>query len=232
MFATGRAVRTVVSTVCALVVAAGCSSPDDDPAPAPTGTIDATTMRGALLQAAEIGPTWTAPEQSADAGRLVSICGGASSPPPAPPGATVIAAPFADEGEKGAQTLDQTALVYPDVTAATAAQTALRAVADTCPATVSVPATVTDDKSEPAYTETVQVQPLEQGSWSGFAVIRHKKYEPRHPGTADTAVAVLRDRNVVLVDAYAIYRLDNASTGPGFDSDWQKLVGSVLQRVG
>jgi hypothetical protein len=91
---------------------------------------------------------------------------------------------------------------------------------------------VTSDRSEPAYTETVAMQPLTQGGWSGFAVIRHKKYEPKHPGTADTAVVVLNNRNVVLVDAYAIYRLNNASTAAGFDTDWQKLVGSVVQRVG
>ncbi|HEY0001114.1 MAG TPA: hypothetical protein VGB74_11720 [Actinoplanes sp.] len=210
---------------------AGCSG-DDDPAPEPTGLLSVTTMRGALLQATEIGPTWAAPEQTPDPGKLVSICGGTSTPPTAPPGAEVVAGSYVDEGQKGAQTLDQTALVYPDATAATAGQTALRAVAETCPASVTVPATATADKSEPAYTETVQIQPLEQSAWTGFAVIRHKKYELAHPGTADVAVAVLRSRNVVLVDSYAIYQLNNASTGPNFDADWQKLVGSVLQRVG
>jgi hypothetical protein len=230
MFVTGRAVLAAVGV---LVLAAGCSSSGADPAPAPTGTIDVTTMRGALLQAADIGPTWAAPDDSAaDSQKLVSICGGTSAPTSAPPGATVVAAPFTDEGDTGAQSLYQFALVYPDATAATAAATALRAVADTCPADVSVPATDTSDKSEPAYTEAVRIQPLTQDAWTGFAVIRHKKYEPKHPGTADTAVAILSSRNVVLVDAYAIYRLNNSSTSPGFDSDWPKLVGSVLQRVG
>jgi len=232
MFVTGRAALVAASVlVLAAGGVAGCSS-SKDPAPAPTGLVDETTMRGALLQAAEIGPTWTAPTDSADPNQMDSICGGTSTPPSVPPGGTVVSAPFADEGENGAQTLDQTALVYPSVTAATAAQTALRAVADTCPATVSVPATVNDTKSEPAYDETVQIQPLNQGAWSGFAVIRHKKYEPKHPGAADTAVAILTTRNVVLVEAYAIYRLNSASTSPGFGTDWPKLVGSVLQRVG
>jgi hypothetical protein len=225
-------VRAVLAAACVLALAAGCGSSDDDPAPAPTANIDVTTMRGALLQAADIGPTWAAPADRTDPNQLVSICGGTATAPTAPPGATVVAAPFADEGESGAQTLDQTALVYPDVTAAQAALTALRAVADGCPATVNVPAVVTNDKSEPAYTETVQIQPLTQDAWSGFAVIRHKKYEPKHPGTADTAVTVLSSRNVVLVDTYAIYRLNNASTSAGFDADWKKLVGSVLNRVG
>jgi hypothetical protein len=63
-------------------------------------------------------------------------------------------------------------------------------------------------------------------------VIRHKKYEPKHPGMADTAVAIVQTGNVVLVDAYAIYRLGATTTAPGFDADWQKLVGTVVQRVG
>ena len=63
-------------------------------------------------------------------------------------------------------------------------------------------------------------------------VIRHKKYEASHPGTADTAVVVAQTSNVVLVDAYAIYQLNNASAAPSFDQDWKKLVGTVVQRVG
>ncbi|GAA0495597.1 hypothetical protein Ade02nite_18400 [Paractinoplanes deccanensis] len=232
MFVTGRVARTAAAVLCALLVAGACSSGDDDPAPEPTGLIAATTMRGALLQAADIGPTWQPPAQSPDPNQLVSICGGTSTPPPVPPGGEVVAASFVDEGEKGAQTLDQTALVYGDPSAAQAAQAALRAVADGCKADVSVPATVNDEKSEPAYTETVEIKTLDESGWSGFVVIRHKKYEPKHPGTADTAVAVLSSRNVVLVDAYALYQLNNASTSPNFATDWPKLVGSVVQRVG
>jgi hypothetical protein len=95
-----------------------------------------------------------------------------------------------------------------------------------------VPATVTNDRNEPAYTETVEIRRLDEGGWKGIVVIRHKSYDAAHPGTADTAVAVLTVKNVVLVDAYAIYRLNNASTGPAFESDWSRLVGSVLKRVG
>ncbi|MEV4347357.1 hypothetical protein AB0J83_23120 [Actinoplanes sp. NPDC049596] len=224
--------RFAAPALCVVLLAAGCSSGDDDPAPEPTGLIAATTMRGALLQATDIGPTWAAPADAADGKQLVSICGGTTTPPPVPPGSEVVAASFVDEGEKGAQTLDQTALVYGDASAAKAGQAALRAVADGCKADISVPATVTNDKSEPAYTETVEIKTLDESGWSGFAVIRHKKYEPKHPGTADTAVAVLTKSNVVLVDAYAIYQLNNASTSPNFAGDWQKLVGSVVQRVG
>lgn len=231
MFVTGRIARVAVTTVCALFVAVGCSS-DDDPAPEPPGLIDVTTMRGALLQATEIGPTWQPPAQKPDPSRLVTVCGGTSTPPPMPPGAEVVASSFVDEGQKGAQTLDQTALVYPDETAAAAGQALLLGVAEGCPANVSVPATVNDQRSEPAYTESVQIQTLKEGAWSGFVVLRHKVYEPKHPGTADTAVVVLQSRNVVLVDSYALYLLNNSSAAPNFTADWQRLVGSVVKRVG
>jgi hypothetical protein len=232
MFVTGRAALAAASVlVLAAAGLAGCSS-KDDAAPEPTTNIDATTMRGALLQAADIGPTWTPPEDPGDAGKLVAICGGTSTPPPVPPGAQVVAANFEDAGDTGAQTLEQSALVFPDKSLADAAQAGLKAAADSCAPSVSVPKTVSADKNEPAYTETVKVQPLQQGSWSGFVVIRHKEYEPTHPGVGDTAVAILTDRNVTLVDAYAIYRLNNASTSADFGSDWGKLVGTVIQRVG
>ncbi|AEV83971.1 hypothetical protein ACWT_2470 [Actinoplanes sp. SE50] len=232
MLVTARPFRVAVAAALALVAVAGCSSSDDDKPD--SGRIDVTTMRGAFLQAAEIGPTWTAPETDASAGTpsLVSFCGGTSTPPALPPGADPVSSSFADEGEQGAQTLEQLALVYPDTTAAQAGQALLRAVADGCPPTASVPATVTSDKSEPAYTETVEVRPLDEGGWSGFVLVRHKKYEASHPGAADTAVAVLTTRNVVLVDTYAIYQLDKSEAAAGFESDWKRLVGSVVQRVG
>jgi hypothetical protein len=231
MLLIGKVARAAL-VVCALGAFAGCS--DDDPAP-DSSLIDLNEMRGAMLQAQDVGPTWTPQDQSADPNRLVSICGGTSTAPPAPPGAQIVATPLVDEGETGAQTLDQTALVYADPSQARAALAALRAVADGCPANVSVPQTVTADKSEPAYTETVAIQQLSQNDWTGFAVLRHKAYEPKHPGTADTAVAVLAKRNVLLVDAYAVYRLGatgDPSTAAQFTGDWQKLVGTVVHRVG
>ena len=223
--------RVAVTAVCALALVTGCS--DDEPDPPPEGgLISVTTMRGAFLQPADVGPTWAAPEESAAPTQLVSFCGGTSTPPEVPPGAELISSSLADEGTTGAQTLHQTALVYPDAAGAAAGQALLRVVADQCPPTQSVPATVTADRNEPAYTETAEVRALDEGGWSGFVVIRHKKYDAAHPGTADTAVAVLSSRNVVIVDTYAIYRLDNASASPNFETDWQKLVGSVVQRVG
>lgn len=227
MFVTARA---AITALCVLAVAGGCSSDDGDKPD--NSLISETTMRGALLQAADVGPTWKAPEESADPNQLVSICGGTTAPPTVPPGANVVAGPLVDEGEKGAQTLEQIALVYPDKSAAEAALTGLKAIADGCQASQSVPAVSNDQRNEPAYTETAQQQTVDERGWSGFVVIRHKKYEAAHPGTADTAVTVVRRANVVLVDAYAIYQLSTASAAPQFDADWRKLVGSVVQRVG
>jgi hypothetical protein len=232
MLVIGKAGRVAVA-LCALALFAGCS---DDSNPTPDNSLlDVNEIRGALMQANEVGPTWTPPDQAPDPNQLVSICGGTSKAPTAPPGGQVVAAPLVDEGDTGAQTLDQTAVVYSDPSAAKAGLTALRAVADGCPASVDVPRTVNDEKSEPAYTEKVSIQQLARGNWSGFAVIRHKEYESAHPGTADTAVAVLADRNVLLVDSYAIYRLGavgNASGASQFSGDWQRLVGTVVNRVG
>ncbi|MEU4236787.1 hypothetical protein [Actinoplanes sp. NPDC026619] len=227
MFRTGR---VAVTALCVLAMAAGCSS--DDGEKPDNSLISVTVMRGALLQATEVGPTWKAPDESADPNQLISICGGTTAPPQVPPGGSVVAAPLADEGEKGAQTLEQIALVYGDKSGADAALTGLKAIADGCPATQNVAAVINDERSEPAYTETVQQETVDESGWSGFVVIRHKKYDPAHPGTADTAVTIVQRTNVVLVDAYAIYQLSNASTGSQFDADWKKLVGSVVQRVG
>jgi hypothetical protein len=227
-----RAARAVVIAVCAAVLSTGCSGSDDAPDPPDGGLITVTTMRGALLQAADVGPTWRPPATSTDPTRLVAFCAGPATAPPVPPGAEVVTQPLVDEGTAGAQTLTQTALVYPDATAAQAGLAALRALADSCPPTVNQPAQATADRHEPAYAETAKTTELDEGGWTGFVIIRHKAYEPQHPGIADTAVAVLSKQNVLLVDAYAVYRLGNASTGPQFTSDWKKLVGTVLNRVG
>ena len=230
-----RSVRAATVAVCAAVVLAGCGSGDDASPKPGNGTIDAATMRGALLQGKDIGPTWTAPDASAAPPQLVSICGGDNLAPAIPGSPEVVSAPLADEGTAGAQALTQTALVYPDAASAQAGQVALKVVADACPPSVDVDAKTTDDTQEPAYTETVATQPLNQGEWSGFVVIRHKQYEPAHPSTADTSIAVLVKRNVLLFDSYAIYRLGEKgsapSANPQFTSDWQKLVGTVLSRV-
>lgn len=232
MLEIGKVARTLAAALCAAGLAAGCGGSDDTPEPPDGGIVTVTTMRGALLQAAEIGPTWKPPTASADPQRLVAFCGGAATAPPLPPGAEVVSVPLVDEGNEGAQTLTQTALVYPDQTAAQAGLAALRAVADGCPADVSVPAAVSDVRSEPAYTETVRTTELSEGGWTGFVVTRHKAYEPKHPGIADTAVAVLSRGNVLFVDSYAVYRIGNASTSAQFETDWKKLVGTVLNRVG
>ena len=234
MFVTARAARIAVTALCALAVTTACSdSKDDNKQPDQQDQlISATTMRGALLQASEVGPTWSAPDESADPNQLVSICGGTTPAPDAPPGGEIVSAPLADEGEKGAQTLEQIGLVYGNKSGADAALAGLRGIADGCQKTVNVPAAKTSDRNEPAYTETVAVQPINEEGWVGFVVIRHKTYDPAHTGTADTAVTVAQTSNVVLVDAYAIYQLNSASPAASFDTDWKKLVGTVVQRVG
>lgn len=232
MLVIGRVARAAAVALCTAAVAAGCSSSDDAPEPPDGGTVTVTTMRGALLRAEEIGPTWKAPATAPDPARLVVFCGGQATAPPVPPGAEVVSVPLVDEGTDGAQTLTQTALVYPDATAAGAGLASLRALADGCPPSVSVPAVENAERAEPAYTETTRTVPLDEGGWSGFVVNRHKAYEPTHPGIADTAVAVVSRANVLLVDTYAVYRIGNASTGAQFETDWKKLVGTVLNRVG
>jgi hypothetical protein len=193
-------------------------------------------MRSSLLQGKDIGPTWAAPDAASTAPpQLVSICG-ATNPAPAVPGSPQVASvPLVDQGTTGAQSLTQTALVYANATAAQAGLVAFRVVADACPPSVEVEAQSTDDAQEPAYTETVVTQPLNQRQWSGFTVLRHKQYEPNHPSTADTAIAVLVKRNVLFFDAYAVYRLGEKgkapSVSPDFTGDWQKLVGTVITRV-
>ena len=92
--------------------------------------------------------------------------------------------------------------------------------------------TIVTTRPVPASTETAQTTELNEGGWTGFVVVRHKAYEAKHPGTADTAVAVVSKQNVLVVDAYAVYRIGNGSGGSQFDSDWKKLVGTVLNRVG
>ena len=232
MFVTARAARIAVTALCAFAVTAACSDSDDDGKQPEKGLISATTMRGALLQAAEVGPTWSAPEESADPDQLVSICGGTTPAPTVPPGGEVVASPLVDEGEKGAQTLEQIALVYGNKTGADAALAGLRGVADGCQKSLSVPGVKTSDRNEPAYTEKVSIEPVNEEGWTGFVVIRHKSYEATHPGTADTAVTIVQTANVVLVDAYAIFQLNSASPAATFDTDWKKLVGTVVQRVG
>lgn len=224
----------MISGVVAVVAAAGlagCSS-DDPPAPDPT-TISVDTVRNALLKAADVGPTWKAPTESAAPGQLVSICGADTAPAAIPGSPSVVSAPLSDEGTEGVQSLTQVALVYEDAVSSATALATLRTVADACPRSVQRPAK-TGDREEPAYTETATTSPLEEGGWTGFVTTRNKQYDKAHPATADVAVVALSRGNVVLVDQYAIYRLgkSDASANPQFSTDWQKLVGTTLNRIG
>jgi hypothetical protein len=229
MLVIGRFLRAAVA-VCAVAAFAGCSS-DDSPDPDGT-TITVDTMRNALLKAAEVGPTWKAPAESAAPNQLVSICGADTEPSGIPGSPQLVAAPLSDEGTEGVQSLTQYALVYEDAVSAATALATLRTVADACPPSVSKPAK-TGDREEPAYTETTSTAPLEEGGWLGFVTTRNKQYDKEHAATADVAVAALARGNVVLVDQYAIYRLgkSDASANPQFSTDWQKLVGTTVNRI-
>jgi hypothetical protein len=224
-------VARAVAALCVGALFAGCGAGDDTPDPAPTGPIIAVaTMQSALLKPADVGPTWV--EQDAlTPGQLVKLCAGEAAVAEAPLGATPVPSALVDEGDKGAQTLTQIALVYADAAAAAKGLATLRDVAAACAPSVTAPEKTGPERREPAYTETAAAAPLESRGWSGFVVNRHLQYDPAHPGVVDTAAAVLVKRNVLLVDAYAVYRLGAASTSPQFDADWRRLVGTVLNRV-
>lgn len=230
MLVIGRAAR-VVCAACAVVAFAACSSPDKAPQPAPPpANLDANAIRTALLKPTDLGPTWKA-APSTRPQPLVALCGGGEDAPPVPGSPSVVSTPLVDEGTKGVQTLDQVALVYPSAVEAAAGLAALQVSADACARTVNVPAQETEQRREPAYTETLTIAPLTSGQWSGFVVERHKVYDPKHPAAADSAVAVLSMRNVLLVDAYAVHVLGARTAAPQFTADWRKLVGTTVKRV-
>ncbi|MFI5491330.1 hypothetical protein [Actinoplanes sp. NPDC051859] len=228
MLVPGRMLRGVLAIV-AVATFAGCSSDDDEP---DGGKLTVSMMQNAFLKPADIGPTWKAPTESAPPTTLVSICGGDTEPAIIPGKPSVTSAPLADEGTEGAQSMTQIALVYDDIISASTALAQLRTVADACPKSVQKPAK-TGDREEPAYTETATTSALEESAWIGFVTIRNKQYDKAHAATADVAVVALSRENVVLIDQYAIYRLgrSDASANPQFTADWQKLIGTTLNRV-
>lgn len=225
-------VLRAVAAGCAVAILAGCTSAEDpDPAP-DTTVIDANAVTAALLAPADIGPTWKVSKEALHPTPLMAMCGGGEEAPPVPGGPAVAASPLVDEGNTGLQTFDQVALVYAEPADATGAVSALKVDADACARSISVPADFSESHKEAAYTETLDVSQYSQGEWSGFVVERHKLYELAHPGAIDTAVAVLTLHNVVLVDSYAIYVLGSKAAAPQFSTDWRKLVGSTVTRIG
>lgn len=230
----GKVSRAVVAA-CVVAVLAGCTS-GSSPGPTPQSsgtTVDASVLQAALLQPQDVGETWKSPDRSGAPVTLVSLCGGDPAIPPVPGSPAITGATLVDEGQDGAQRLDQIGLAYDGPATATAALDTLRAVAQACPATVTKPSETRENKRLPGYTETVTTTALNPRGWSGFVVVRHRVYaETTRPAIGDTAVAVLSSRNVVVVVSYGIYRLGAQSTGPQFTTDWQRLVGSVLRRVG
>lgn len=230
MLVIGKVLRAV-SVGCAAVLLAGCTTSAKAPdVPPDTTVIDAKVVTAALLAPADIGPTWkVSPGLHPDA--LMALCGGGEDAPPVPGTPSVAASPLVDQGDKGLQTLDQVALVYPEAADAIGGLAALQVSANACAPSISVPAQVSDARSEAAYKETLAVSPLTMGQWTGFLVERHKLYEPTHPAAADTAVAVLSLHNVLLVDSYAIYVLGAKAAAPKFADDWHNLISATASRV-
>lgn len=232
MFPVGTCSRWL-ATAGVVALLAGCTGGSPDPAPTNTEPrIDIAAARGALLEAKDIGPTWTTPQRSAATPTMVALCGGDAAAPPVPGKPTLATASLVDEGEGGAQSLDQVALVYDNAAAATAGLQELRAAATGCRPTVTKAPELVENRRLVGFTETVRTSPLNPQGWSGFVVVRHRAYDDAiRPTIGDTAVAVLTTRNTVVVVAYAIYRLNAASTGPQFTADWQRLVRTVVSRL-
>jgi len=225
-----RLLRTMTAGSVAVTLAlGGCT---DDSTPDVNGpAITVAMMQAGVLKGTDIGPTWKQPDQSPAVTGVIPFCGGLASRPPIPGKPSVVASSLADEGEKGAQAFDMVGLVYPDTAGADAAIETLHATAVNCAPTASRTAGPRDTTAEAGYTETTKVESLNSGGWSGFVVLRHKVYEATTPGTADTAVAVLAEGNGMVVASYGVYWIGQHSTGPEFDTDWRRLVATVLNRV-
>jgi hypothetical protein len=233
----GRFVRAAVGgCLVAWVVVAltGCSGAGNGPAPGVTGpTMTVDMVRAGLLRPTDVGSTWVESDVAPPTKTVVGLCAGdaTATKPPVPGSPSVVVSSLKDEGDRGAQAFDQVGLVYADAKAAGAGLDALRVTAGACPSSVSRSAQPHESSAEAGYTESASVSPLRSGAWSGFVVVRHKQYEVASPGTADTAVAVLVLRNVVVVAGYAVYWVGSHTTGPNFTTDWQRLVDTVLSRV-
>ena len=221
------AVRLAVIALSAGSASTACSSDKPDEPPA----ITVNAVQSALLQATDLGATWTPPDASPPPSTLPALCAGDAKRPAVPGKPTTVTASAVDSGEAGAQSFDQVGLVYPDTKSATAARDTLQAAAKACAATASHAPQATSESPEAGYTETFSTRPLSSGPWAGFAVVRHKIYEKGSAATGDTAVAVLTSRNAVLVASYAVYRIQQASQPPDFSGDWQRLVGAFVSRV-
>jgi len=228
----GRVTQVVVATCLTVVALAGCTDDKKDEGPA----ITISAVQSALLQAADLGSTWSPPDSSPPPATLPVLCAGDAKRPAIPGKPTTVNASAVDSGEAGAQSFDQVGLVYPDAKAAASARDTLQAAAKACAATASHSAQATSQSPEAGYTETFSTRPLSSGPWTGFAVVRHKVYEKAATGdtkaaTGDTAVAVLASRNAILVASYAVYRVTQASQPADFSGDWQRLVGAFVSRV-
>jgi hypothetical protein len=219
--------QAVLAGCLTVTVVTACTDDKKDEGPA----ITIGAVQSALLQATDLGSTWSPPESSQPPASLPVLCAGDAKRPAIPGKPTTVTAAAVDSGEAGAQSFDQFGLVYADAKAAASARDTLQAAAKACAATASHSPRATSESPEAGYTETLAIRPLSSGPWAGFAAVRHKVYEKGSTATGDTAVAVLASRNAVLVASYAVYRIGQASQPPDFSGDWQRLVGALISRV-
>ncbi|WP_433047079.1 hypothetical protein [Dactylosporangium sp. CS-033363] len=227
------AIRMVTAGCAAVTLAlglAGCSG-DDGATADRDATYTTAALKAGVLEPADVGTSWKRPEQQPPTTTLTPLCPGVPTRPPIPGTPGVIAAALADEGDKGAQAFDQMGLAYADAPAMEAAFTKLQDAMEACPPSATRSAGPREESSEAGYTETSTIEPLESGGWKGFVTLRHKVYEPTYPGSADIAVAVVGRGNAVVVASYAVYWVGEHSTGPEFDTDWRRMVGTVLSRT-
>jgi hypothetical protein len=222
-----RALQAALVGCLAVTVVTACTDDKKDEGPA----ITVNAVQAALLQATDLGSTWTPPDASPPPATLPVLCAGDAKRPAVPGQPTTATASAVDSGEAGAQSFDQVGLVYADAKAASSARDTLQAAAKACAATASHSPQATTESPEAGYTETLSTRPLSSGPWAGFAVLRHKVYEKGAKATGDTAVAVLASRNAVLVVSYGVYRVGQPSPPPDFSGDWQRLVGAFISRV-
>ncbi|GAB3938395.1 hypothetical protein [Micromonospora vulcania] len=244
----GRTLRAICAAACAVALVTGCpGTPKGGPAAAPTTSpppppFDVETVQALLLPPEGLGTGWKGYDWPYD-GTLPALCTYLPEPlrkpgdqvEPKTPGdpqvLTVTAkADVTDDGigQERPRFRFQFALVYPDEDAAVASLAELRAVADACPKKVHIPRWKQDGRTMASYDEFVEVRPLTERDWPGFLVKRHPVYEKTTSTSDNVALAVLQNRNLVLLLRY--YALSSTRSDPAFDGEWDEFRTAVLAR--
>ncbi|MEV6925839.1 hypothetical protein AB0M46_15260 [Dactylosporangium sp. NPDC051485] len=229
---------------CLPLFAAGCGS-TSSPSPSPSASpvppaIELDQLRPRLLGTARLGAGWsdqTGTDVYADTGHLPPLCesptpavGGTLETGPDTGGAKVaVVSVSKDIGPpvgKQPQFLTQFAAVFPSDQQAATYVTRVRAVADACPKKVLIPAMPVDGGGHTApYVEVVDVADKTEGAWSGFQVVREQQYESSLNNGGHIAIAVLGQRNAVVVVRFALFA--EPPGGDTFTVLWQKYLDEL-----